>query len=96
MRALEGFLNSLFKKMNLNIKCPNYTSISKRAKNLKIKIKSYHKRSISKTAMFRYKTLISRNLSFRNFVAQENEVMFGINVVNKMASLGTPKLYRIA
>ena len=23
LRALEGFLNSIFKQMNLNIKCPN-------------------------------------------------------------------------
>ena len=60
------------------------------------KYSGYHKRSISETVMFRYKTLISRNLSFRNFSAQENEAISGINVINKMASLGMPKSYRIA
>jgi hypothetical protein len=37
---------------------------------------------ISETSMFRYKTLISGNLSFRNFAPEENEVMSGINIIN--------------
>ncbi|AVV83763.1 transposase [Shewanella putrefaciens] len=32
LRALEGFLNSLFTLMNVPLTSPDYTSISKRAK----------------------------------------------------------------
>jgi hypothetical protein len=63
---------------------------------IKTLIKEVNNMYISEAAMFRYKTLISRNLSFRNFSAQENEAISGINVINKMASLGMPKSYRVA
>jgi hypothetical protein len=49
--------------------------------------------NISENSMF---ILFSRNLSFRNFSAQENEAISGINVINKMASSSMPKSYEIA
>ena len=37
LRALEGFLNSLFTLMSASLKSSDYTSISKRAKTVNIK-----------------------------------------------------------
>ncbi|GIU10408.1 IS5 family transposase [Shewanella morhuae] len=40
LRALEGFLNSLFTLMSVPLKSPDYTSISKRAKTVNIKYRN--------------------------------------------------------
>ena len=45
LRQTEGFINSLFKLMKLEIICPNYTTLSKRLKELKIKSPHYTKNS---------------------------------------------------
>ena len=39
LRALQGFMNSVFQLMKVPLTCPNYSSISKRAKDLDINIK---------------------------------------------------------
>lgn len=33
LRQCEGFINSLFKLMNINLPCPSYSVMSKRLKN---------------------------------------------------------------
>ena len=38
LRSTEGFLNSLFKLMNVPLKSPDYSSVSKRARTVKVKI----------------------------------------------------------
>lgn len=38
LRSTEGFLNSLFKLMNVTLKSPDYSSVSKRARTVKVKI----------------------------------------------------------
>lgn len=45
LRQTEGFINSLFKIMKLEISCPDYTTLSKRLKELKIKSPRYTKNS---------------------------------------------------
>jgi hypothetical protein len=40
LRALEGFLNSLFTLMNVPLTSPDYTSISKRAKTVNVKYRN--------------------------------------------------------
>lgn len=40
LRALEGFLNSLFTLMNVPLTSPDYTSISKRAKAVNVKYRN--------------------------------------------------------
>ena len=40
LRALEGFLNSLFTLMNVPLISPDYTSISKRAKTVNVKYRN--------------------------------------------------------
>ncbi|MDQ6983486.1 MAG: IS5 family transposase [Ghiorsea sp.] len=38
LRQLQGFINSLFKLASLNIKCPDYTTVSRRCKTLDLKM----------------------------------------------------------
>src|SRR5690554_1419070 len=38
LRSTEGFLNSLFNLMNVPLKSPDYSSVSKRARTVKVKI----------------------------------------------------------
>ena len=45
LRQTEGFINSLFKLMELDIRCPDYTTLSKRLKELNIKCPRYSKYS---------------------------------------------------
>ncbi len=40
LRALEGFLNSLFTLMNVPLTSPDYTSISKRAKTVNVQYRN--------------------------------------------------------
>lgn len=51
----------------------------------------YHKRSISETAMFRYKQLINGKLSLRNYNAQVGEALAGVWALNKICGLGMPE-----
>lgn len=41
LRQSEGFINSLFEIMGLNIKCPNYSALSKRLAKLNIPCPRY-------------------------------------------------------
>lgn len=50
----------------------------------------YHERSLSETAMYRYKQLISGKLSLRAYNAQIGEIMAGVGALNKMLGLGMP------
>lgn len=51
----------------------------------------YHKRSLSETAMFRVKTLLSGTLSLRNYNAQVGETYALIKALNKLTGLGMPE-----
>ncbi len=50
----------------------------------------YHYRSISETAMSRYKGLTSGKLSFRCCHTQVGEIMATVNAINKVIGLGMP------
>lgn len=47
LRALQGFVDSIFKLMGLSLRCPDYSLISKRAKTVKISIKTPTRGEIS-------------------------------------------------
>ncbi len=51
----------------------------------------YHQRSLSETAMYRYKTLVANRLSLRCHDAQVAEVLAGVKVMNKVIDLGMPE-----
>ena len=50
----------------------------------------YHKRSLSETAMYRYKQLISDKLSLRDYNGQVAEALSGVWALNKICTLGMP------
>jgi hypothetical protein len=55
----------------------------------------YHRRSISETAMFRFKTIFGRQLYSRKIDKQKTETAIKIKMLNKMAAIGMPVLVRI-
>lgn len=52
------------------------------------KNQNYHQRSLSETAMYRFKTILSGKLSSREFNRQANEAFIKCQILNRMA---TPK-----
>ena len=50
----------------------------------------YHARSLSETAMYRYKRIIGERVHARVFVSQQAEATIGCNVLNRMAGIGMP------
>src|ERR1700687_88572 len=48
LRQCEGFINSLFKLMNLDLTCPSYSVMSKRLKKLNLKQPCYGKSNFSR------------------------------------------------
>jgi len=55
----------------------------------------YHVRSLSETAMFRFKTIFGGTLNSRKFKNQQNEFLIAISAMNKMTRLGMPDSYVI-
>lgn len=54
------------------------------------KRENYHQRSLSETAMYRYKQLINPKLSFKHYNAQVAEILAGVKAMNKVIELGMP------
>ncbi len=50
----------------------------------------YHERSLSETAMYRYKQLVGGKLSLRKYNAQVGEILAGVCALNKMLRRGMP------
>jgi len=48
----------------------------------------YHLRSLSETAMYRYKQLICPKLSLRDYNAQVGEALAGVKPTNKVIPIG--------
>jgi hypothetical protein len=55
----------------------------------------YHIRSLSETAMFRFKTIFGDRLDARNFNQQRNEFLIKASILNKMMKLGMPDSYAV-
>ena len=56
----------------------------------------YHRRSLSETAMFRFKTIFGAELYSRELSGQKNEAKIKIKVLNKMTAVGMPISFAIA
>jgi len=56
----------------------------------------YHKRSLSETAMFRYKTIIGDHVKARSLEHQITETRLGCNILNRMNELGKPDAYKVS
>lgn len=55
----------------------------------------YHVRSLSETAMFRYKTIFGEKMDARNFNQQKTEFLIKASILNKMMKLGMPDSYAV-
>lgn len=71
-RALQGFVDSIFKLMELPQCYPDYSLVSKRAKRVNISIKTPIR---AETAVYRIKTQLGGHLSLRDYDAQVGEAM---------------------
>ena len=71
LRALEGFINSLFKLMGMPLKSPDYNCISKRAK----------------TAGINYRAPSKGPVTHLVIDAQVGEMLAGLKVLNKVIGL---------
>lgn len=56
----------------------------------------YHVRSLSETAMFRFKTIFGDRLNSRKLKSQKTEFLLSVSILNKMTSLGMPDSYAVA
>ena len=56
----------------------------------------YGRRSGVENAIYRYKTIIGRTLHSKNTANQNTEVKIGVNILNRMKSLGMPKARSVA
>ena len=56
----------------------------------------YSRRSLNENAMYRYKTIIGRNMRSRTSDRQQAEVQIACSILNTMTSLGMPNSYRQA
>ena len=56
----------------------------------------YHKRSLSETFFFRYKTIFGDHLKSRILESQKNEVILNTIILNKMIRIGKPESYKVS
>jgi len=56
---------------------------------------NYHRRSLSETAMFRFKTIFSDKLQSRKIDNQFNEMFLKCSLLNRMTHLGMPDSYNV-
>ncbi|OLQ75743.1 IS5 family transposase [Photobacterium proteolyticum] len=59
------------------------------------KTSGYHSRSISETAMSRYKRLLGSSLSLKDYDAQVGEAYAAVRALNKLSSLTMPQTIRV-
>ncbi len=57
---------------------------------------NYHRRSLSETAMFRYKTIFGDRLSSRVFLRQQTEIFTNLKILNHFTKNGMPDSYLVA
>jgi len=56
----------------------------------------YGRRPGIENSIYRYKTIIGRTLRSKNTANQNTEVKIGVNILNRMKSLGMPKARSIS
>lgn len=60
------------------------------------RVHGYHLRSLSETAIYRFKEVIGRVLRSRKMVNQQTEARLGCQILNRMLGLGMPESYAVA
>jgi hypothetical protein len=78
------------------IRDENLRLIRKRGRKRWKEESNYHRRSLSETAVFRYKTIFSDKLRSRKIENQFNEMFIKCAALNRMTHLGMPESYKVA
>ncbi|EET0908740.1 IS5 family transposase [Escherichia coli] len=72
LRAAQGFIDSIFTLMNVPLRCPDYTSVSKRAKSVNVSFKTFTRGEIAHLAVdSNTHEIICANLSLNNVTDSE-------------------------
>lgn len=78
------------------IRDENLRTIRKRGRKRWKEESNYHRRSLSETAVFRYKTIFSDKLKSRKIENQFSEMFIKCAALNRMTHLGMPESYKVA
>ncbi len=78
------------------IRDENLRLVRKRGRKRWKEESNYHRRSLSETAVFRYKTIFSDKLKSRKIENQFNEMFIKCAALNRMTHLGMPDSYKVA
>ena len=111
LRAAQVFIDSIFALMNVPLRCPDYTSVSKRAKSVNRAVANqqltrsnarwkgtteYNRSSIAEMAMYLVKQLFGGSLTLCYYDGQVAEALAMVRVLNKTTKAGMPESVRIA
>ena len=77
------------------IRDENLRAIRKRGRKRWKEQSNYHRRNLSETAIFRYKTIFSDKLRSRKTENQFNEMAIKCAALNRMTHLGMPESYKV-
>ena len=77
------------------IRDENLRAIRKRGRKKWKEESKYHRRSLSETAVFRFKAIFSERLKARKIENQFNEMFIKCVALNQMTHLGMPKSYKV-
>jgi len=78
-------------KGDRHIRDENLRQIRKKGRSTWKDESGYHRRSLSETAMFRYKTLFGDKVSARTFENQRTSLLLRLKALNRMTMLGMPE-----
>jgi hypothetical protein len=77
------------------IRDQNLRAVRKRGRKRWKEESNYHRRSLSETAVFRYKTIFSDKLKSRKIENQFSEMFIKCAALNRMTHLGMPDSYKV-
>ena len=111
LRQAEGFLASIVKLMDLDLPCPDHTTLSRR--NCTVNVRRHLDRLPARpmclivdstglkvcgqgeNVFFRYQTILGGRLRAKREEAQEWEAAISCAVLNRMLALGRPQSYSV-
>jgi len=74
-----------------HVRDENLRQIRKKGRSAWKEESGYHRRSLSETAMFRYKTVFGDRVSARTFENQRTSLLLRLKALNRMTMLGMPE-----
>ena len=111
LRQLEGFLQSVFSMLGVELPVPDHSSVSRRGRSLGkrniraitrlgrrewYRVSGASTRARVENGFWRYKVLLGREMRARTLAGQRVEAHIGAKILNRMAQLGMPESTRMA